>query len=317
MKLRMLALIAACLSVTAFAQIDPTRTVVTINGEEVKGAEYYRRMEYLPGVGKQANGTLAEFPPGFLTIEQLITERLVMQLAKEKNLMPTDAEVQQEITWAVEENPKLLEDWLASGRNRTELEYQTKFSLAQFKILTQGITITDQQVEQFYKDNPTLFTLPKRVQLRVIAVTTDAEKSAVDADLKAKKPFADVAKTRSQDVSRSVGGDYGTTPMENLGAMVQDAINKRAADGTTDWISSNGTWIKFFVEKVVPEEKIPLDAKLKRRIRKQRMADNGNVKNDVKKMMSDMRARAKIDIKQKEFADAYKTFVESYLRGGG
>lgn len=303
-------------SVATLAQVDPNRIIVVVNGEEVKGNEYYRRMEFLPGVGKLANGTVAEFPPGFLTIEQLITERLVLQLAKEKNVFPTEAEVQQELGFALEESPKLMEEWLASGRSRAELEYQTRFNLAQFKILTQGITITDQQVDQFFKDNPTIFTLPKRVQLRVIAVTTDAEKAAVDTDLKAKKPFADVAKARSQDVSRSSGGDYGISPMEGLGAMVQDAINKRAADGTTDWISSNGTWIKFYVEKVIPEEKLPLDAKTRRRIRKQRMADNGNVKNDVKKMMSDMRAKAKIDIKQKEFADAYKSFVESYLRGG-
>ena len=46
------------------------------------------------------------------------------------------------------------------------------------------------------------------------------------------------------------------------------------------------------------------------------MADIGNVKTNLKKMMSDMRARAKIDIKQKEFSDAYKKFVDSYLRGG-
>lgn len=303
-------------AVASLAQVDPNRIIVVVNGEEVKGNEYYRRMEFLPGVGKLANGTVAEFPPGFLTIEQLITERLVLQLAKEKNVFPTDAEVQQELGFAMEESPKLMEEWLASGRSRAELEYQTRFNLAQFKILTQGITITDQQVDQFFKDNPTIFTLPKRVQLRVIAVTTDAEKAGVDTDLKAKKPFAEVARARSQDVSRSSGGDYGISPMEGLGAMVQDAINKRAADGTTDWISSNGTWIKFYVEKVIPEEKLPLDAKTRRRIRKQRMADNGNVKNDVKKMMSDMRAKAKIDIKQKEFADAYKSFVESYLRGG-
>lgn len=303
-------------SLGAHAQVDPNRVVVTINGEDVKGAEYYRRMEYLPGVGKRSGDNFAEFPPGFLTIEQLITERLVLQLAKEKGVAPTDAEVQAELQAAVEDNPKILQDWTDSGRTRAELEYEFKYQLAQFKLITQGITITDQQVEQFYKENPTMFTLPKRIKLRVIVVNTEADKLAVEADLKAKKPFSDVAKARSLDLSRSIGGDYGISAYDDLSPAAKDAVNKRGADGVTDWVTSGNNYVKFWVEQVLPEEKIPLDAKTKRRIRKQRMADIGNVKNDIKKMMSDMRARAKIDIKQKEFADAYKKFIDQYLTGG-
>ena len=57
---------------TAQNMVDPNRVVLVINGEEIKGAEYYRRMEYLPGVGSQMGASFSDFPPGFLTIQQLI-----------------------------------------------------------------------------------------------------------------------------------------------------------------------------------------------------------------------------------------------------
>jgi parvulin-like peptidyl-prolyl isomerase len=297
------------------AQVDPSRVVFTVNGEEVKGGEYYRRMEYLPGVGRASGSGFAEYPPGFLTIEQLITERFLLQLAKEKGVLPTDAEVQQELTNAIEDSPKLLEDWQNAGRTRPELEYEMRYQLAQFKLITRGITITDQQVEQFYNSNPTMYTLPKRVKLRVIVVDSVTAKEAVDADLKSGKTFAQVAGTRSLDLSKAIGGDYGITPIGQLSAQAQDAVTKKKADGTTDWLESDGNYIKFLVEQVLPEEKQPLDAKLKRRIRKQRMLDNGRVKNDLQKEMSAMRAKSKIDIKQKEFAEAYNRFIKAFGSG--
>ena len=185
----------------AFAQVDPNRVVATVNGVEIKGDEYYHRMEFLPGVGKNMGDGFAEFPPGFLTLEQLITEKLIFQLAKDKGVMPTDADVQDELRYRLHLNPKLQEDWRASGRTDAELNYQIKFDLAQFDILTAGITVTDQEVEKFYKDNPKQFTSPMLVTLRVIVVRTQPDADAVDKDLASGKTFPDVAKARSADVT--------------------------------------------------------------------------------------------------------------------
>lgn len=315
MKTLLSTLLFAVASLAA-SQVDPNRVVFSVNGEEVKGSEYYRRMEYLPGVGRRSNDTFAEFPPGFLTIEQMITERLVLQLAKQKGVAPTDAEVLAEIQNAIADDPAYLQSWTDSGRSRAELDYQVRFDLAQFKLLTFGITVTDQQVEQFYKENPTTFSLPKRVKLRVIVVGTEAEQAAVDKDLAAGKKFSEVASARSLDISKAIGGDFGVSPYDQLAPTAKDAIDKRKADGTTVWVNTGEKYVKFLVEQVLPEEKIPLDAKTKRRIRRKRMADIGAVKNDIQKEMNAMRLKAKIDIKQKEFADAYKKFTETFLKGG-
>ena len=315
------ATLAATLTALSFAQVDPQRTVATINGDEIKGNEYYRRMEYLPGVGKPTGRSFSEFPPGFLTLEQLITERLVFQLAKQKGVTPTDLEVDAELKARQVETPDLLATWQASGRSPEELKYQIRYELAQFKIQTFGVTITNQEVDQHYQKNIDQFTLPKRAQLRVIVVQSEADRDAVDLALKSGKKFADVATQYSKDVSRAAGGEYGTVPFAFLNTAVRDAVTTTKIGQTTSWITTNTdgkpTYLKFLLEDVIAEQKMTLDDKLRRNIRRRLLLDKGAVKNDIQKEMIAVRQKAKIDIKQPEFADAYRKFIEAYIKQGG
>lgn len=322
MKLTLTAAMAAFAVTAAFAQVDINRTVVTVNGEDIKGGEYYHRMEYLPGVGKRMGSAYSEFPPGFLTIEQLITEHLVLQLAKEKGIAPTDMEVEAEYRARKDDSPNLDTLWLASGQTMEDLKYQIRLELAKFKIQTFGITITNQEVDKFYKDNPTKFTIPKRFQLRVIVVTAAADKDTVDKALASGTKFADVATQYSIDISKAGGGEYGTVPDTMLSAPVRDAVTATKIGGTTSWIpsqaqgSTDTSYVKFLVEDVKKEELMPLDDKVRRQTRRQLMVDKGGVKNNIEQEMKAMRAKAKVDIKQAEFRDSYKKFIDAYLKEG-
>jgi foldase protein PrsA len=304
-----------------FAQVDPARLVAKVNGEEIRGEEYYRRMEFLPGVGKVMGNRLTEFPPGFLTLEQLITERLVMQLAREKGVQPSDLEVQAEIRNRIEEEPQYLENWKAGGRTEDELRSQVRIELAQFKLQTFGITVTDQQVEQQYNQNPQQYTIPRRFTLRVIVVDGEAARKQVDDDLAAGKKFADVARERSIDVSKSVGGEFGTLPITTFQPAMREALQGVPSGQLTKWITSNEPGatrsVRFLVESILPETKIPLTPVLRRQIRREMLVQRGRVRNNVQEEMRKKRAAAKIDITQPEFARAYRAFIDAYLRQSG
>ncbi|WP_227625149.1 peptidylprolyl isomerase [Fimbriimonas ginsengisoli] len=317
-----IAALAVLAATAAFAQVDPARTVVIVNGEEIKGGEYYHRMEFLPGVGKKTGATISEFPPGFLTIEQLITERLVFQLAKKKGVSPTDMEVDAEYRNRKEETPNLDELWIGTGRSLDDLRYQIRYELAQFKIQTFGVTVTDQEVASYFNAHPDEFTIPKKYQLRVIVVKADADKSAVDSALSGGTSFADTAKKYSTDLTKGIGGEYGQVPETMLGASVRNAIAATKIGGTTDWIPTQlqggeTAYVKFLVENIIAAKKLSLDDKLKVRVRKKLMMDRGNVKNNIDKEMKAMRLDAKIDIKEPNFADAYRKFIDAYLKQGG
>lgn len=308
------------LAAVATAQLDPNRVIVVINGEEIKAAEYYRRMEFLPGVGKQVGGrSFAQAPPGLLTIDQLITERLVFQQAKAKGVYPTDAEVKDEIEFNTKMDSNYVKGWVEHGRTVEELEYATRYNLAQFKLVSQGITFTDAQVKKFYDDNIAIFTVPKMVTLRVIAVGSEALAKEVDADLAAGKSFAEVAKAKSIDVTAALNGEFGKRPYDQLSKVVQKELDKIKIGQATAWIidDENNMRIKFELVAAEAAYPKPLDDVLKRRIRRDQMAVLGGVRNDIRKQMTDARREAKIDIKEKEFSDNYKKFMETFVGSGG
>jgi parvulin-like peptidyl-prolyl isomerase len=316
--------IAVAVAAAAFAtaQVDVNRTVVVINGEEIKGAEYYHRMEFLSGVGKPMSRGVAEFPPGFLTIEQLITERLIFQLAKNKGVYPTEPEVNNELSLRLQDNPKLQEEWINSGRTQEDLRYMIRLELAQFKVSTAGINVTDQEVDAHFKANPNMYSTPKKMKISVILVSDAAAAQKVDAELKAGKAFAEVAKMHSEDVTKSIGGEMGEIATFALSEAVRLALEKTKIGFTTEWLSTGDRKVKFLLQNVIPAKRIEMTPKLRRDIRKRLMLDKGRVKNDITKEMIDLRAKANIDIKDKVFAEAYAKFMEAYkkdisLKGSG
>lgn len=311
MKLVAIASLAA-LSASIFAQVDNNRIVAVINGEEIKGAEFYRRMEYLPDVGKLVGNEFVSSTPGFWTLERLITERLIASVAKERNVTPSPTDVQSEVQNRLKANPDMLNEWLASGQTQAEFERQVFLQLCQFRIATAGILVTDLEVEKFYKDYPTMFTTPKLYKLRVISVSDDARKAQVDLQLQAGKKFADVAKEMSEDITKLDGGYYGTIDIMRVNELVRKSIEAIKVGGTTQWLENGPQRIKFYLEEVIPEKKQPLNDDLKRSIRRRLMLEKGKNKNDVSKIMADARKKMKLEIKSKDLADEYERIMKRF-----
>jgi len=284
-------------SALASAQSDPTKPIATVNGETIGGMEYFRRMEFLPGFGKMVGARFIESWPGYLALQQLINERLMLQIAKEKNVYPKDADVTAELDLRLKNTPTLLESLAKVGITRADLERQVRVDLAEFNITTMGVNVTDQEIEQHYKDNPTRFTVPKRYKLRLIAVSED-KKAQVDSALAGGKPFADVARDMSSDPSALQGGALGEIPATAFAEVVTKLLDATKIGSTTEWIKGTSGWFKFLLEDVKASEKIPLDANTKAQLRRSLMLDRGRVRNNLDKMMSDARKKANISVNQ-------------------
>ncbi len=301
----------ACLAVSGIAnsQVDNARIVAVINGEELKGAEFYRRMEFLSEIGRIVNNDFVESTPAFWTLERIITEKLIFAVARQKSVYPSPTEIQSEITVRTAD-VSALQAWTASGQTKAELEYQILVQLCQFKIATAGINVTDLEVEKFYKDYPSMFTIPKRHRLRVISVGDDAKKAQVDIQLQSGKSFIEVAKAMSEDVTKSDGGNFGTVDITRVNETMRKAIEATKVGGVTVWLDTGQQKLKFLVEEILPAQVQKLDDKLKKSIRRRLMLDRGKVKNDVPKLMIEARNAMKIDIKSKELASEYERIIK-------
>ena len=304
-------LLTATLLVGAFAQAQ-SDTMIEINGEKVSRADYVRRMEYLPGIGKASrDGNFIEVFPGLATVDFIINERLTLQIAKERGVEPTSAEIEAELAMIQRREPGLLERFFSTGRTKEEYRSVVRLNLANFKLQTEGVLVTDTEIKNLYdlaKD--VRFTRPPMVRLRVIAVNAESESKEVDAELKAGKTFAATAALLSKDVTSRVGGMYGDIPLDQLSANVKDAVTKLKKGDTTAWLKSSDTLlVKFFVEEVFVRVTRPLDADLKEDLRRELLVRKGSAKNDVSKLLKEARQKADIKIASPEFEKAYKESI--------
>lgn len=313
-------LVIAALAPAAVAQeaLDPSRTVATVNGEEIKAGEYYRRIEWFR---PDAGSSLATLPVGFQVLRQIISERMIVQLAKSKGVAPTAPEIDARVAETYKENPTLKADMAQSGTSDADLRAQIASQEAQFKLVTAGVTITDQELETHYKTYPSEFHEPARYRLRIVAVGDDAAQEKVDAALKAGRTFADVAREFSLDgTTKSLGGEYGEVPETALAEVTRKAIEVTPVGSTSVWIKSDkGARIKFYVEAVIPAKTLPLDAALKARLRRRLMLDKGSLKNktDVGKELEAATRAAKVTIAQPQFQQYYTQLLERLKRTQG
>ena len=305
-------LVAAFVSLTTLshAQSDPSKPVASVNGEAISGMDYFRRMEFLPGVGRMIGDRYVQSYPGYIALQQLINERLMLQVAKERGVMPSEAEVKAEVDVRLKKTPKMLETLTKVGLSRADLELQIRVEIAEFKIVTQGVTITNQEVDEFYKKNPSLYTVPKLYKLSLISVSED-KKEAVDEALKT-KPFADVARSLSQDPSALDGGSIGNVPANVFAPAVQSALDATKIGSSTDWIAGSSGWFKFQVNDIKPEERMVLDDSLRTQIRRQMMIDRGRARNNIEKLMGDARKKAKIVVNQSGLDE----MIKEWQKGG-
>lgn len=287
--------------------------VASVNGASISRSDYYHRMEFLPDMGTLVGTQYVQVPPGLMTLDDLITEQLILQLAKKKGVSPTDSQVDDAMRKAMAANPMLEKDWVASGRTDEDLKANFRLQVARFNILTAGVIVTDTEVAKEYKDNPDRYTLPKRVHLRAIVLGSQDDEAAVDKALAAGTPFAEVAKQYSQDVTKDLGGDFGMVPLASLPQYVQDGLKSVKIGDTTGWITgtdgSRSLYMKALYVDAAAPQLLPLDDNLKSQIRRSLMMKRGATINDVSQELEDLRKSSTIVITNPTLASAYKSIV--------
>ena len=289
-----------------------TETVATINGETLTAKNYYRRMEYLPGLGRRTStGQFIEIMPAIATLDALVTETLLLQIAASKGLMPSEQEIDQEVSYRVRKNSSYIGDWQLVGRTMPELRHMIKVERAQFKIQTEGIVVTESDIQSNYEGaKASRYTIPPRVKLKVIIVNNADSKTKVDNGFKAGKSFESLATEFSTDPSKAIGGDFGVIPVDLLGDEVKSAIKTMKVGERTAWIGKEGVFAKFQVEALLPQAIIPLDGDVKEDLRREMMIRRGQGKVNMGNLIREARINAKISIASPEIDKAYKQFVE-------
>lgn len=292
---------------------DLNKAMLKVNGDVVSLGEYYRRMEFLQDVGKMVGNQFVERTPGFLTVERLVTEKLTMQLARRHGVAPTPGEVENEYRIRKEDNPAQIKTLLDMGITEADIKGQIAIEMAQFNVLTKGVSITDQQITDHYNNNRFIYTTPAMASLRVIVVREATDKARVETALRSKK-FEEVARELSVDLSKFDGGYLGEVPIERLPQNVKNLVELLPAGSNTPWIESQGAFLMYRIETKTEAKQLPLDDRLRRQIRRKMMLDMGRAKNDVKAMMDEMLKTVVVEIDSPWLQKIWNDYIEEYRK---
>jgi foldase protein PrsA len=244
----------------------------------------------------------------FQALQDLVTQKLIIQMARDKGFKLDDTAVQAEIATLEKINPGYVKNLQARGLTMEQIRQSIRVDLAQEHLLTEGIKISDQQVDKFIKDSPNAFLKPAMAEVVQIVVRDERSKQRADNLLSQGRNFTDVAReVNPQNVpSRS---ELNLTAMKAQVAApvvrtLYTGLTTTAPGRATAWIKlADNEQVKYLVERRTQESKIEITKERRERIRRDLAKAQGAQAVDLNDRIA------------KRLKDSTVTVDKSYLKG--
>lgn len=311
-----LASLAALLAAgCASKPVEKVETVATINGEPVPMKDYVELLERKATVQVVTNQGVQEARVagslGIQGLRDLVERRLILQMAKESNLVPTDADVKSELEYQVQERPTYVTDLAQQGVTQDMLNENLKISLARERLISKGITVTMPEVEDYIKKNQKDFMEPEKVKLLFIALTDATKRAMVDKDLAAGQDFQTVAMRYSEDPNvRQNGAKFSQEVVSTFPVELQKIVRETPELKSGKWFQEGSGWFKFYVVKKTPAKKIEMNELRKRHLQRQMALEKGQATSDFGKKLADKIRTAQIDVQSNYLRDPWNKAFE-------
>ncbi|MCC2668269.1 MAG: PpiC-type peptidyl-prolyl cis-trans isomerase [Armatimonadetes bacterium] len=177
--------------------------VASVNGKVLTEREFQKRCEVFVGGG-------SDTAVGYLVLKEWIQQVIAEEEARKKNVLPTPMQLEARVKVLrrqFELRGEKFEDWLAvHGRTLQSLQEDVRQQLVAENLLTEGIAISDTEVQLYYENNKQVLTTPASVRISRITVSDKKVAQEVDAALKQGGSFEELARKRSIDPYKDAGG---------------------------------------------------------------------------------------------------------------
>jgi foldase protein PrsA len=209
--------------------------VAKVNGERITRTAFARNFEQAQQMYARQLGTDLNSEQGKAllpmvrqsTLEQLISQQLLLQEVAKRNIQILDSEVEAEFeqylkTSYKDDRARMEAELARNNFSVSDFRKELKTRLALKKMreeLGKGLKLTEQQVQDYYNQNKQSFNQTDKIEAAHILIKVDkpaqdaAAKQEIEkilAELKAGADFKTLAKKYSQDTSnKDKGGDLG------------------------------------------------------------------------------------------------------------
>ncbi|AVQ46265.1 peptidylprolyl isomerase [Clostridium botulinum] len=223
----------ACDMVEKTPEAKAKSTIAKVNGEKIQRKDLEEnprlkqvvnqmKMQYGEEFENSEQGKEAIKEQKKQILDELITEKVLLQKGKELKVIPKDEELNKEVDKKFNEikavynnDEKKFEETLKStGFTKETLKEYLKSQIIIEKVIneaTKDVKVEDKDVKKYYNENQSMFTeKPNTMNVSHILVKTEDEAKKVKKRLDSKEDFAKVAKEVSQDPgSKDKGGLLG------------------------------------------------------------------------------------------------------------
>ncbi|MGO5064491.1 peptidylprolyl isomerase [Clostridium sporogenes] len=223
----------ACDMVEKTPEAKAKSAIAKVNGEKIQRKDLeesprYKqvisqmKMQYGEDIEKSEQGKEAIKEQKSQILDELITEKVLLQKGKELKVIPKDEELNKEADKKINEikkvynnDEKKFEETLkATGFTKDTLKAYLKDQIVIEKVIneaTKNVKVEEKDAKKYYNENQSMFTeKPNTMNVSHILVKTEDEAKKVKKRLDAKEDFAKVAKEVSQDPgSKEKGGLLG------------------------------------------------------------------------------------------------------------
>ncbi|HDK7169091.1 TPA: peptidylprolyl isomerase [Clostridium botulinum] len=212
----------ACDMVEKTPEAKAKSTIAKVNGEKIQRKDLEEnprlkqvvnqmKMQYGEEFEKSEQGKEAIKEQKKQILDELITEKVLLQKGKELKVIPKDEELNKEVDKKFNEikavynnDEKKFEETLKStGFTKETLKEYLKSQIIIEKVIneaTKDVKVEDKDAKKYYNENQSMFTeKPNTMNVSHILVKTEDEAKKVKKRLDSKEDFAKVAKEVSQD----------------------------------------------------------------------------------------------------------------------
>lgn len=244
-------------------QEDPDASVVaTVNGEVLGREEFERELWRELASAEAPQRTPEEVEPfKRALLDTYIHRMLLLQAARQHNITVTPEEVDRGVLRLSGDYPAgNFNEVLAQGQlSMAELRTREASRLTIEKLFASHVysrvAVTEEELRAWYTANEADFHEPEQVHAAQIVVKGLDEARRLQAQLKAGKKFADLARRYSLSADGKVGGDLGFFPQGQMPPAFDEVVFKLGVGQVSDVVSTEYGYHLFRVLERKPARK--------------------------------------------------------------
>jgi peptidyl-prolyl cis-trans isomerase SurA len=269
-KVRLSLLLFVAAIALGAAQQVVEEIVAIVNNEVITSTQYKREYDLqmqsarAQFKGEELDKAIAQIKTGLL--DSMITNALLLQMAKEKNLNVSDR-----LKLAIENIKKVnnieTDDDLKRAVLSQGMEWESFLKQMEEEIMRRGIidsevnrtlVLDDAEIVDYYKKHTAEFVVPEEYKLRAIYFSTteaaasalEAKKKEIDDKIKAGGDFAEISGASSDAPVKDSKGDLGMLKKAEMDKTLLAAVEKLKKGEISPWVQAkNGLYLLKLEDK--------------------------------------------------------------------